>query len=186
MKSFEPIRWLKRAAVENANERLEVDSEACPLPDQINALLIGRSRCACGRCHLNRAIRRGLLRESTRKSGNAERIANLRLSPGILAEMAAAMKAGVYILGVSVVFSIPLVALEEVSAPKSAAAFTVAFRPPIRLARSQVAVTSAQTASGRPPSTRNASVRPLVTVPEVIKMSPAVPSNFRVTAISQD
>ncbi len=186
MKSSEPKRWLERVAVENATERLNVDSETCPLPDRINALLVGTSRCACGRCHLNRAIRRGLLRESTRKSGSAERIANLRFGPAALAEIAGAMRAGMYILGVSVVLAGPMVALEEASSPKTGAAVTVAFRPPLALARPPTAIRSVQDLSVRTPK-QKPSGRPLVTVPEVLNVAPpdrpAPPTNLRVVPL---
>lgn len=181
MKSSEPTRWLERVAVENANERLNVDSEPCPLADRINALLIGASRCACGRCHLNRAIRRALLRESTRMSGSAERIPNFRFGPDVLAELAGAVKAGMcMLLGVGVVLAVPLVALEKVSSPKTGAAVTVAFHPPMALTRPATAITGAQNANVRPNSKQQSSVRRLETVPEVLNVArPAPPANLR-------
>ena len=177
--------WLKRIAIENANARLNAESELCPTPNRINAILIGVSRCRCGNCHFNRAIRRGLLRGTTRKSISPEKVANPRLSPSALVEIAGVMKAGAYILSVAVILAGPMVALEEASSPKTDAVVTVAFRPPVRLARSPETISSTQNANVPPTPKQTSSGRRLVNVPEILSIPPparpAPPTNLRIS-----
>ena len=102
-------------ALEEAREALNPAEEICPPPNQMNALLMGASHCQCGCCALNKAIRRGLLRASQAPAGGWESSPNFRLGLGALAELGAALKVGLYVLGVTVVLAGPMAVMDHLS-----------------------------------------------------------------------
>ena len=129
MKTPKAPLWSERVAIEEAKAILNPTEEICPPPERINALLMGASRCQCGCCSLNRAVRRGFVRAGQAPVGGSEKLPNFRFGLGALGELGGLLQAGLCVLGVTVVLAGPMAAIER-SSYKTGSRLTLAFASP--------------------------------------------------------
>jgi hypothetical protein len=179
MNTFKEWPWSERIAIEDANAVLSPAKEICPPPDGVNALIMGTSRCQCGRCSLNRAIHRGIFRVD-RLPGSWERIPNFRFGLGALGELGILLKAGLCVLGVTVVLAGPMAAIQHASV-QNRSHLTIGFSlSAVRLPTMTVEPYN-PLKTGVPVSSKPVTAPPTKpVVPEVLTTPPSAPTGFKV------
>lgn len=175
MKSLGSLNRLPEIATESANARLQWDSGNCPPPEQINSLLIGYSKCACGSCHFNRTIRRGMLSALTRKKERKQKLLSPTNSLGALVEVAGVLNVGIRILSVSLMVATPLLAVVHLSTSRTNSSVTIAFHQSARVPVKPAFISVVREVRERPATKEKTNHNEKSIIPEIVNPPPPRP-----------
>lgn len=163
----------------DAHEALRPYEEHCFPVGGVEALNSKRRRCKCDRCHINRRIRKGLVRLYGKIREEPEKIPSIRFGPGLLVELAGLVKLSFPFVGVALVLAAPMFAAELRNRPKPQNVHVI-FRREVVRKYSAVDAAYRPTVVEKPKVNKETPPKELVKVPEVINVKvPSPPTNLR-------